>query len=581
MTRSSRRRAALLLPLGLLVALATAPAAAQSVLGAGEDATLPPAGTLRIGTSLDATRFDQRYGPVAPGQAPGTLAPLAAAYDTDTLGVRQFPMLSGLQSSLRALTGMPDLTLSLGALRVRSSVLVTTVPIVAEIGVTRRLMLRVMVPYVKTRTSVGVSMNPAGREGNVGLNPFFTPGSNAAARNTTLYNELQQAEAQLAAARDNCAANASYSPLCPSILANAPAILATSQATREAIATLYGITGSPSASLFVPAAGSAAQAAVDARIAALAAAYATYSSAQVTPPAASGPAPATVMGSNDLATLLATPAALSANGTVASFDPGIGALPLATVERGHVGDIEVGGKLLLFDGIGGRTAAEQLHPRGFGWRSAVAGLVRLPTAQRDSAEELMAYPTGDRQLDVEAHLANDFSFGSRLWLSVVGRYTWQMADRVTARIPEYPGQAFVPAFRQQTVDRKLGNYYEVEATPRYALSEYFAFFGQYLLRQKAADRYTGTFTITDSAATGVPSLTLDASALDAMTSYAEQRVGFGFAFSSRAAAARGRGKVPFDVSFVHLQTLTASGGFVPQRFEDRASIRFYVSLWGR
>src|SRR5436190_1541236 len=115
MSRSAR----LFLATSALLFTSAAPAAAQRVLGPGDDAAVLPAGVFRFRILDQWTSFDQRYGKDTPGHANGALEPLGVDFTLDTIGVVQFPNVASLQSGIRSLTGMPNFGLTLGNTVVR------------------------------------------------------------------------------------------------------------------------------------------------------------------------------------------------------------------------------------------------------------------------------------------------------------------------------------------------------------------------------------------------------------------------------------------------------------------------------
>jgi hypothetical protein len=543
----------------VLLACSASRAGAQAALGLGEDATLPPRGALRVGVGSSWTHYDQRFGPTGRPQS------LAAAWNIDSIGAKQFPVLSELQSGLRALTGLPQLTVSLGSLGVSQSVLASTVPVALEVGLTRRLAFGALIPIVHTRSTVGTSINPTGREANVAINPAVAGNStlkaSALSRNTLIYNELGSARTQLTSALARCRASPTSSALCPSIVANGQTLIDAAARAQAQIASVYGVTNGGAGLPFIPIAGSPTQLAVEGQVAALAAAFGAYSAAGVQRPTAPGPlgAPAAI-GRAELDTL------------VSSNEFGVGASPLTSVDRSHVGDIEVSGKVLLFDSFGA-PGASRFAPRGVNARAALTGVVRLPTGQRESANDFLDVGTGEAQTDIELHAATDLVVGRQFWATIVGRYTHQLPDRPMLRIATAT-ETFVPEARLATVQRRLGDYFELEATPRYGVGDYFGFGLQYTYRNKAADRYSGG--VTDS--TGA---VLRASLLDAGTAYSEHRVGVGFTYSTLAAATRLRRRLPLEITYRHVQTVSARGGYVPKAFTDEIRLRVYRRLWGR
>jgi hypothetical protein len=107
-----------------------------------------------------------------------------------------------------------------------------------------------------------------------------------------------------------------------------------------------------------------------------------------------------------------------------------------------------------------------------------------------------------------------------------------------------------------------GDALQLEATPRFSLTDYFTFFGAYTFRHQAASKYTSP----------------DAPELPLFSATTEQRAGLGFSYSSIARYARGRSSLPIELSFTHLETLTASGGLVPKYSRDQIELRIYYRL---
>ncbi|HUF31450.1 MAG TPA: hypothetical protein VMM77_12435 [Gemmatimonadaceae bacterium] len=237
-----------------------------------------------------------------------------------------------------------------------------------------------------------------------------------------------------------------------------------------------------------------------------------------------------------------------------------------------LGDVELGAKAILIDAMPGVRAGEP--QRLLGLRFAVAGLVRLGTGKNDLPESFVDIGTGDGQTDIEGHAALDLSLGRRILTSFVARYVAQLADEPVVRIPDYAGQPFVAAFRQQKVNRDLGDILELEITPRFALSDFFAVAGWYQLRRKEEDQYS-------LAAPEVDGPSPNAAVLSFGTALTEHRAGFGFAFSNMTAFQRGRARFPFELSYLHFETTSAKRGMAPDLSGDVVRARLYVRLWGR
>jgi hypothetical protein len=54
-----------------------------------------------------------------------------------------------------------------------------------------------------------------------------------------------------------------------------------------------------------------------------------------------------------------------------------------------------------------------------------------------------------------------------------------------------------------------------------------------------------------------------------------QQVGFGFTYSTILGRDRGPGRMPFEATFSHLETIAASGGPTPKTSRDQIELRVY------
>ncbi len=549
------------------LALVSSIASAQGIPGILEDASVLRRGTLRIDASFRTGRADERYGLNTPGRN-GSLEPLFADFDIPDLGIDQFPALAPSQQAIRDASGLSSFVLSLGRPSFSSSMSSTTLPLTIDVGVTSRLMIGVMVPYVRTRNNVRADFNPARGEGNAGINPGLIDGI-ARTTNTQFRNEVTGASTALRAALDACAANPG-APGCSELEANraaAEALIVESQQFRDRVESIYGSDTLARPALFVPRVGSAAQTAIEQRAAEM---NSLYRSLLGLAPGATDPISVRPFAAQ-------TPLAAGQAGVLFT-DPdqrlGLAVRPPRTVERSHIGDIEVGAKLLLLDTFGPtRTTRLPL-------RAAVGGTYRFATGQEDDPDDLFDVPTGDGQNDVDVRGALDIGVMNRLVTSIRGRYTIQLPDRTIARITDDPSDVFPAVYRRQEVERDLGDIVEVDVLPRFAFSEYFSIVGQYTFRRRAEDTYTGRYTIPD-AATGIGDVELDASTLARETGATEHRAGIGFTFSLQPALRAGRMRRPVDVSYLHSRTVRGSGGNQPKWTLDALQVRITTPLLGR
>jgi hypothetical protein len=550
------------------VALASAavfafPAPAQRVLGVGDDALALPRGVLRVRTLVQWSWFNERYGLNTPGRAEGSLEPLGIDFAIDSVGVSEFPNLVSLQAGLRSLTGNPNWGLTLGSTRLDLRAHVTAIPLVVEAGLSRRFSVGIQIPYVQTRNSAFFDVNPNRREGNLGFNPALAVPA-AAAQNATMFAQFNTAAATLEATIDACRANPAASPQCPALLAqeaNARALIANTRAFAAGVNSLY------STSPFVPIRNTDAQLAIEARVAFFRDTYAnSFNIRNIT---TTGPfASQNTLTLRDAQTILTDPT-----------DPRFGMVadPLRTIERSHLGDIEVGGKFLILDTFG-NTTAKRMSPSGLNFRAAIGGVVRLPTGQAESPNNFIDIGTGQGQTDLEGHVFADVLVGSRFWQSFVVRYNNQLGDDEEIRIIDLPNKRLAVLYRRQMVERDLGNIFEFETSPRIVVNDFLAVSGHYVYRSKVEDEYTGTFVI-PAAITGFSDVTLDASTLNLETEQKEHRLGGGISFSNLFAFEQKKARIPFEVTYLHWQTVKGTGN-VPKAFTDQIQLRLYTRLFG-
>ena len=535
-------------------------AGAQPVLGGGEDATVLRKGRarIRLGGAFEsaAERFD----------ADGNRLPLGSSASFDTLSARLLPTLGPLQDSLRLLTGSSALGASLGQLRTDLRVDVQALPLTVEYGVLDRLTLSIVVPVVRTRSTVNPTVNPTGTEGNLGFNPARASGGSAVfTRNAVLATELVQATDALRALVTACAAPTPTDPRCTGFpAARAQALVAEAAAFRSRVSYVYGTGATSPGQRFVPIAGTPAQRAVEARVDSLSRAFRSFQIASLR--ATSTPAGATQrLGIGGLQTILT------------DDDYGIAGDSLRGIVQSGTGDIDLAASFQWLDTFRGDERA-RLAPRGFQARSSVTAGYRLGTGSGDFPFTWYDVPTGTGASALLLRSTTDLVFGPRLWATVAMRAIQPFAVQQELRVPAYAGQALVPRYRQVTVDRTLGRELQFELTPRYNLGDTFSVLAQYQLRTRAADRNRGLFTI--EFADGTPSELVDASILDVDTEAREQRAGLGVAYSTLAAYARGRSTLPIEVSWLYRQTVAGSGSTVQRATGQQVQVRVYLRILG-
>ena len=538
------------------------PSSAQRVLGVGDDALVLPAGVFRFRTVAQWTWFNERYGKDTPGRPDGALEPLGVDFTLDTIGVRQFPNLASLQAGIQALSGNPTWNASLGNTVVNLRDHVTAFPFIFEAGLSKRFSIGIQIPYVKTQTSAFFNVNTAGTNGNLGFNPALSVTA-AQTQNATLNTQFATAAATLQGSLDACAANPAASPQCPALnaqRANANALIANSQAFAAGVNQIY--TTSP----FVPIVGTDAQLAIEARVAAFRSLYQSFGVNSIAAGTTGPFAAQSRLSLRDAQTILTNPAF------------GIAAAPLVSNGKSHIGDIDIGGKFSLFDTFNGNTSA-RMSPSGLNFRTAIGGIFRLPTGQIESPDNFIDIGTGRGAKAIEGRWFTDILLGSHFWESFILRYNHPFADQQDMRIIDLPNEELAPLYRRQHVDRQLGSAFEFETAPRIVVNDFFAVSAWYMYRHKQQDKYTGTFTI-PAATTGFADITIDASTLDLETEQTEHRFGGGVSYSNLYAFEQGKAKLPFEVNYLHWQTMGGSGGNQPKFFTDQIQLRLYARIFG-
>lgn len=219
-------------------------------------------------------------------------------------------------------------------------------------------------------------------------------------------------------------------------------------------------------------------------------------------------------------------------------DPPVsGMIPGSSEEGWSLGEVELGIRLGLVDGItpepGGDGAADGSAGGGTGLRTTIGARLRLPsrTALRPTAgspADFIGLPISDGQRDVELALYQDLALGDWLILNASGRYGIQLEDELRARVRP-PDRPFAFASTLAAVRRDLGDYVELRIAPRLRLTSALSLGLEYGLWRKGADRYE----LLDDAA-GVA----DAGPLELETRMTRHRVGIGAVYDLSEAEGR-------------------------------------------
>src|SRR5437879_3476191 len=420
-----------LLLLLVAAASATSALAAQAV----ERTDIPRRGTLRVTLDPRIVTWDRQY-------VNGTAwRPLGAPLTGDSVGSAGIPSVARLEQDVRTASGLSGFLASLGKglFSVRQER--RTFPITAELGVTDRLAVSVMLPIVRVATRTHLQLSPTGS--NLAANPLGT-----------------RAGAHLA--------------------------------------------------------------------------YTNFSR-----PFAAAPTP------DRMAALLADPV----------LGYGYRYSPFRNSFRLGLGDVELGAKYRIV--AGSRYAA------------AVAGTVRLPTAGRDFADDLLRQSLGDHQLDVEGRLIQELTVAGRVWLNLAVRAGVQRPGTRFVRVAP-PAALLVPAQAGVLLGWDPGDYAAVDFAPLYRFTPRFAAGLTLGYWSRGRDRYAFRTPQDSSDLETRLGTTTSAAALDGGTSERWLRVGAAVTFVGESV----------EGGFSVEQTIGGSGGRVPAATVFRIVMRKSWRLFG-
>ena len=547
----------LLVLIGTPLALAMgrpATARAQAVAGLGDDAIPLPKGSKQFLVSGLWNDWDGAY--VATGTGGSRKQALFAALSTTQAGIAIFPQLAAAEAGVRSLTGQPTFALSLGALDAAGEVRQSIAPLGLSMGLTRRLSVRVLVPYVESRDVSQLLLNRVGSTANVGMNPAFVAGTGASARSTNgaVLSQIDGARTQLAAEITRCASPTATG--CDAIRANAAAaqaLVVRAGATRQAIASVYGNATSGGAPV-VPLANGSAHVAVRATIASLRSDFATFGVTNIV----EGAAPAA-------ATTIYGPAGLPRIASDTAWK--LGYSRLGNTRRAGLGDIDLTASYLLFDSFATDQVRRLLSPSR-GVRSMLTAGWRFGTAGADRTDDPFDVPIGEGANALLVRTTTDVVLSRTFWMSATMRAVKPFADEVAVALPLRTNATVFEEATVHTATRSLGSRIEFELAPRLSIGQFFGVSTAYQLRRWGADRYSR--------------VDRDATALAPEDGQTASRLmhaaAFGVSFSTLASYVRGRSRFPAEVIYSHAVTLAGSGGTVPAAVTDRLELRIYTGF---
>jgi hypothetical protein len=516
-----------------------------------DDAAPVPKGVLRFKVSTVWTRFDERF--TSSGRRP-----LSDEIATDSLGPRQFPMLTPVEQGLQVLTNDPLTRLSFGRLAARSDVRIVTTPFVFEYGVTRRLSIGVLVPLVQTRRNVQLRVNqdslgPLYSTGNVGWVPERLRQS-AALANQQVFAGFQRAADSLTKLIANCPANANAAG-CATVLANTADANSTRLAAQQFAAAVKAALGTDSASAYVAPRQSSLLATriTDQR---------TLLNTRVQKYLGAGAGAAT--------DVFITPSSFSyidlqgRNGEAGLIESPLGGGfdSIQTTNTLRLNGFTIGAQYLLLD----RFQHDSLPPKGIQTRVLVGGAFRYQPMFIDSTRQFGQLSDGDGS-GIEVRSAMDIISG-RLGATIAGRFVKSLPRTMEGAVFGDPEAFYLsPAFG--TVTSTAGTVIGLDVTPRFFFADWFALDGHYGYERRGATKYeVGATTETcEFCAPFSPNTAARSS----------QFVGLGLRYSTADAYLRGLAKTPVEVSYTHLEAITGDPG-VPRVRRDQIQLRLYFNV---
>ncbi len=562
--RAARRACATLLrhalaPAGCALALAIPVLLqAQRVIGGADDAVTLPRGGFRFSLAGEHTQQRDRW-------RDGRIEGLGGSIAGDAFGPLQFSMLAPVEQIVRDL-GVSDFDASLGVptLDVRQRFFVT--PLAVEYGLSDRITLGARVSLVRSKVEAQFRIRGDSGRATLGINPIVA-GSAVAAGNATAIGAYASAAANLGARLTACQGNVGAAPECPTILAEAAsvtALVARTSAFATGMTSLYGA-GLVAGRRFIPLADSRADTLLRARADSMRSAFERYGITDVT-------------AFTGLPLFAQVPiAGEEIDRLVRDSVEGFGAKRIDDGSIIELGDVHLTAKIRLFDSFRG-TGATRFTSGLRGVRQSVLLDLRLGTGTPETADAPYDLGTGSGTGALTVRSLTDVVVNDRFWTSVGVGYSIAAKHDATLRVPSDPGATLLEWWREADVPVTPGGELDVSIAPRWHLSDYIAVGALWQWRSKAADRHGIDSTVTTPLGASVA---LQGRILDGASKASEQRFGLTATYSTLAARARGRTGMPFEITFLHQQSVASGTGVVPKQWEDRLQLRYYTRFLGR
>ncbi len=493
--------------------------------GWGQEPPWLPKGWVRLGFSPSFWAWDRTYGEGRPGEGAGSKGTLLAApLNTPSLGSPVLPVLGELEAELAQLLGQPGYRAILGESRAAVEQSVLSFHWRGEVGVTSRLTLGVMVPFVRPRTELVFTLRGDSATANVGPSPWLTdPG---------------EILAFLSAAQTAVSLAGQAHPESPAVAAARRYVEGLSRAYLQG--TAFPVVGS--------AAGRTLQELWDRLRGELAGMGVPDLPQRV-------PLSDRYFDDDSFARLLATAP--------------VSAAPLDDwTTPWSLGDVEVTAALRLFRG-GSRPDSANPTPR-VRYQFGMGGLVRLPTGKQDDPDRFLDVPPADGQLDLEAHVVGTVELGARWYLWGQFRYGVQRRGEVLRRIAG-PEELLPHRPRLAPLYRTPGSYRELVLLPRFQVAPGLHLAARFRHWAQGEDRHElrPLDPQTLERANYPP-----ASLLDVGTGQELRELGLGATFSTVEAFTGGKARFPLFLRALFVRPLGGRGRLTPQgdRFEAAVSL---------
>ena len=507
----------------LLAGPKVAPAGAQSTEG-----LLAPAGRLRLEVAPTLWLWDDRFGLREEGaELIEEQEPLA--YD---LVFGDLLDLTEIDARFGTILGSPSLALVLGSTAAKVSRERNEVMLGTALGVFDWLTIGVNFPLVQSRTEISFDF----RGVDLGRTPTGTP---TASFRGALASSTIQLESRRAAA---CPAG----PGCAALTD----LVARYRPFADELSSAYG---DP---LFL-AVGSPPAAALQTKLAGF-----RTEAAQLAPGVTMPGAPplAAPLTEAELVDILTAP------------PPGSALIAPVSTTMGpyQLGDMEVTAALRVLEGAGMRDSATA--PARFRYLLGATALVRLPTGTTDHPDVPLDGGRGDGQLDIELGGFADLRLG-RVGIQAEAHHGTQQPTTLVRRVAR-PENVMPTLVTRREVRWTPGSYLELEALPRWHLTDEFALGAIYRRFSKDADQYEEASPLPDDGSLE------PAAVLGRETQATLNEVGLGIAYSTVDSWREGRANVPLDMYLSVRKAISGSGGATPAGWRLEASGKAFVRLWG-